>query len=642
MKFITKIPSVPNNFKNLDGEYILSSRDSIYRLHYNGRSLAIEYLNRWTGAKIFSLSKINNLIIAGTEKGIVTFGKETFPIWTGYPTVIVRGNFHNKMKLALIKRASSKWGAEVVVSFLSTKDLLGNKKSIFQGISIPFRAAFEGPVGEFSGKILDKTVAVFDIDNDKYDEIIFVAPFPYASNLIIIDEDPKPKIQKLPTFFDSLINLQYYDVDGDGTKEIFVTTKDAQGFIRSAFIRVFNKEILDLQLIDSFNPSESLKNVVTDDGRGWGFIGRFTNTKLPEILYIWEEIPDPGEFRSHYWFFIKTFTGNLFIVNSEPYDDFSAVDFYISDIDNDGIDEVLLFSNIGIKLLKFENKEKKSVKTICHFNTPAQSEKIVASELGILFAGPILLYPNSIWGLYVIQDGKIIELLEAPSIKKIVDGNKSCLVLADNLAYLLQPDLSITPINRPLIDVVFDGQNYYAVDDDGNLLTLDVKGNVKEQIKLKDKRIAIGKVQDKIITISNKNNKSNIFINDLEEPFLVLTDPIYSISSIILEKSYYIGLFSEGFVDLVNLDTMKKIVRYEDPDISFNNYVIGDINNDHFSEILFLRDKRLKIIFTKSGDLIDYGNVEWTGIGLIREGTKERILCAHNSIIMKFDAEEIL
>ena len=665
MKAIMGVPKELNDIQiNSNGDIILAAGDTVYEVILNRNGIcALKELARWTGTRLLSVSVINDIIVAGSDRGIITFkGKKAYPIWIGAPTVVIAGNFSDEIKLIALSKTSQKLGRIIDVNAFSLRELLGGIKSAWgREEEIVFFATNMGPVGDFILDRIKSLTTKLDIDEDDYEEVLLVTPEeePVLYILNFDEEGLRIESHQLPNFVGNPLYIGWGDIDADGQNEVYIVSlTNAFNINISALYFTRTKEKVNVRprvfSLIRLNIAKKLRNIVSDDGSPYVLMMNPTSNRLPEFLILWEE-PDSDElYKSIIWPIRVAITGKIHTIKSSLRE-YVIRKLVCNDIDKDGEDELIVLTDAGIKVLDIETKSQEvNFKNVNTIYFPTQIKQILSRNNEILVSGPIIDDGSPVWSIISLNpSGKEISYLSSlKPISEMIFSKKDIVFIShsDGSLSILKGEYKLESSDINLNSFALDemGDLIYSTDNRIRRLNITSTTTKVNEIMRLDNRIL------NIIKDVEKTAKGVLCYNDEEKSIEILDlagnkvnsfkikeiCDIWHVFMVNLDGDDALVLFVPNEVLVMSLEG-NILQRFE---ISYDksNILMNDFDDDGVPEILMISNDELYYINLRDNRLLRTELHNVTALTREQVSKSKIILAFQNNWLAEYDFNEVI
>lgn len=654
MKLIANIPRMLNDLMPLDkNTFLLAADDVIYRVDIKGNDITLSEIFRWSGTNVLSISAYKDIIVAGTDKGVLILKEgKISPVWIGYPSIVFAGNFYENIDIVCLGKPPYKISRIIDLYAFSSKEVIEKSLRSLRGMEeeIVYFATNMGPIDKFAFyRIRDLAVKV-DIDADGYEELLLITPNDEPTLYIVdfsggqIDSKKFP----LPTFVRNPVRLGFSDIDFDGEKEIYVVS------MKSDYEALISVILIDTQLQDEvfiktiavakLDIRDFMREQISDDGIFYIFGGEFDNDGLPEIIALWEEPVGEVGFVSKIWPLKLSLMGKTIFVKDAFIKDIAVKDVFPYDIDGDGANELIIFTESGFSIYKVLIKGKRiKLEKMFEFKTPLFIARLNQIDQYLVLSGPIMEDTDNLWStLLYSTDKREIKyiLLSKPIMRTFTLDNMYMLLTEDNKLILLSKEKNriIEGIRDAILinDTLYLLKEQQIIESKIDTDKLELKTISKQSLNFlpyifvetrNSKLIIIGEEKDKPVLVHYPENKKEdlpLKIEDIKKASLL---PLDNDNVLIVLKN-----------DTINVQVREKKVQKIKCD---GDFVIEDFNGDKYPEILYTRGGEFYcfslINMTETRLVLD--NI--TSIAVKKEAEKKFIVAFKNNWVAEYSFEEV-
>ncbi len=577
---------------------------------------------RWTGAQIQNLSIIDDKYLVGTEKGIIIFDGGQLPIWTGERTVILSGKFSDDVigfALNVYKESRRKY---LKINKIDKQILVGKVKKLWTMDKIPFFTPYGGVLDEYlMDYVLDLT-NVIDSNNNGFDELIIITPGVDSSYILIVSltEDGKVDIsqKELPNYTFKPFYSTGRDLDLDGLNEILLCSNPKEFDVIVSMIK-FPMGKVDIQSLIKVNLRD-LFNRITEDGEPYCNVGDIDGDKAFEILLFWEEKPSVNDVHSKLYIMSQNFFGERTVFN-EPIIDYPVSQLSTYDFDNDGRDELLLLSPLGLSIHKLDLGAKKAVlsKFIPFldriYGLKRENEKIIVF-------GPLMKEPEEKWVLNVLDGRQFSFGITVPKPRKLHLIDDGIFLLTDEGKLVLINGDERKSVRSNVVDIVsIDKTLYIALKtsifryDNANLKKIkDGFNNIKAIFASGKRLYLVDKREKDVVIMDALSGDERCILNNLSDVRLVVPLSYNDYEYYAVSTRREIVLFNNVGEVLEKIDGMA---------LEYGKFtIVGDCEAE-IETILFLNKGELFLLKPDEPHLINLGVKNWDAIEVVDQCGEE-------------------
>ncbi len=614
MKLIANIPRELNDLTVLDNKnLLLASDDSVYEvkiLEESGNRLKLREIFRWTGTNMLSVDSYRNIVVAGTNRGVIIYdNNKANPVWVGYPCNVFAGKFSDKVDIVCLAKPSHKMSRILDVFVFSSKEVISGQIKSLRGIEeeIIYFSTSIGPIQEFAFNMMKNLTVKADIDNDGYLELVLITPErePKLCIVDIMDESIYLKEYDLPVFVGNPILLDIRDLNEDGENELYVVSMLSDFEAVISVLRL-QEERVTASVITKIDVREFFGDNISDDGLLYVFIGQFDKDGLPEIVGLWEEPSEEDGYISRLMLFKINILGSAKVERNKIIEEIAIKRILPVDIDSDGLLELVIFNESGASIYKIkESRKGLSLDKIKEFRLPILIKLVSKMKENLLIGGQITTRTNSYWSLLRIDlESKIIESIDiVPSLLNIWQFNDYCIALTENRELLIIGKRCTKRI-RNVLDAMLLGSRVLTIIQKKGLQELKIG---KNKCRLRVKKIMdIDKMSYNCFMIMSKANIDNIYIlnnnqiievNAKEIQAKIINIPLEALKNKELLNGYHYIERRKDYFLIISRESFTLL------DKRGNIILKQEVDFDDRRILKFVHKKDAVLLYTRNGEL---------------------------------------